>query len=136
MKRPILKFSMTVPLPFLLALLLIVSFSSCSKRNLGDTVIARLTEKNEGYRLMGIEEAPFRATYKFRGRLLEKVKLEGTPEGTKLWGEKFKPFAEWAGKERLQEVSKEETGGYTAENARLFLSLLKEWRDNTQTESA
>jgi len=101
----------------------------------GDTVIARLTEKNEGYRLMGIEEAPFRATYKFRGRLLEKVKLEGTPEGTKLWGEKFKPFAEWAGKERPQEFSKEETGGYTAENARLFLSLLQEWRDKTQIGS-
>ena len=98
----------------------------------GDTVIVKLTEKNEGYRLLGIEEPPFKAIYKFRGRLLEKVKLEGTPESAKLWDEKFKPFAEWAGKEHPQEFSKEEKGGYSAENARLFLSLLQEWRDKTQ----
>ena len=197
MKKQLLKFSVLVPLPLLLALILIACFSSCSQTNLGDivrehikavnnddvnknltfftddivfeifddaklsgkgqlkgllesdvvnkarltindievegdTVIVKLTEKNEGYRLLGIEESPFMAIYRFRGRLLEKVKLEGTPEGAKLWDEKFKPFAEWASKEHPQEFSKEEKGGYTAENARLFLSLLQEWRDKTQ----
>jgi hypothetical protein len=188
---------MTVPLPILLALILIVCFSSCSKPNLGDivrehikavnnddvkknltffaddivfeifddvklsgkgqlrglmesdvvnkarltindikvegdTVIVKLTEKNEGYRLLGIEEPPFKAIYKFRGRLLEKVKLEGTPEGAKLYDEKYKPFAEWASKEHPEEFKKQETGGYTAENCKLYLSLLEEWRDKTQ----
>ena len=197
MKKQLLKFSVLVPQPLLLALILIACFSSCSQINLGDivrehikavnnddvnknltfftddivfeifddaklsgkgqlkgllesdvvnkarltindievegdTVIVKLTEKNEGYRLLGIEESPFMAIYRFRGRLLEKVKLEGTPESTKLWDEKFKPFAEWASKEHPQELSKEEKGGYTAENARLFLSLLQEWRDKTQ----
>jgi hypothetical protein len=197
MKKQLLKFSVLVPLPLLLALILIACFSSCSQINLGDivrehikavnnddvnknltfftddivfeifddaklsgkgqlkgllesdvvnkarltindievegdTVIVKLTEKNEGYRLLGIEESPFMAIYRFRGRLLEKVKLEGTPEGAKLWDEKFKPFAEWASKEHPQELSKEEKGGYTAENARLLLSLLQEWRDKTQ----
>ena len=38
MKNTILKFSMTVPLPLLLALILIACFSSCSKPNLSDIV--------------------------------------------------------------------------------------------------
>lgn len=98
----------------------------------GNTVIVKLTEKNEGYRLLGIEESLFMGIYEFRGRLLKKVKLEFPPESEKLWDEKFKPFAEWASKEHPEEFKKQETGGYTAENARLFLSLLKEWRDKTQ----
>jgi ketosteroid isomerase-like protein len=190
---------MTVPLPLLLALLLAVSFSSCSKPNLddivkehikavnnedikknltffaddivfeifddvklsgkdqlrglmesdvvnkarltindmkvkGDTVIVDLTEKNEGYRLLGIEEDSFKAIYEFRGRLLKKVKLEGIPESAKLYEEKYKPFAEWVSKEHPEEFKKQETGGYTAENCMLYLSLLKEWRDKTSTE--
>ena len=36
MKSSILKFSMTVPLPLLLSLILIACFSACSKPNLGD----------------------------------------------------------------------------------------------------
>jgi len=202
MKNSILKFSMTVPLSLLLALLLIVSFSSCSKPNLGDivrehinavnnddveknltlftddavleiavpkfsgkfsgkdqlrnqmewdvvnnarltindmkvegdTIIVMLTEKNEGWRLLGIEQPPFTATYKFRGRLLEKVKLEFTPENAKLLDEKFRPFAEWASKEHPQEFNKMAAAGYSAEGARFYLSLAKEWRDKTSTE--
>jgi len=198
---------MTVPLAFLLSLILTISFSSCSKPKLGDivrehikavnnddieknltlftddavfeiavpeqyrqfygkftgkdqlrdlmewdvvnnarltindmkvegnTVIVKLTEKNEGWRLMGIEEPPFTATYKFRGRLLEKVKLEFSPENAELLGEKFKPFAEWASKEHPQEFNKMATAGYSAEGARLYLSLAKEWRDKTYTKT-
>jgi ketosteroid isomerase-like protein len=100
-------------------------------RSEGGTVVANLTEKNEGYRLLGIEALPLRAIYKFRGRLLEKVTLESTPESNKLYNEKFKPYAEWARRERPEEFDREEKGGYTAENARLFLSLLKDWRDKT-----
>jgi hypothetical protein len=197
MKKPLLKLSMIVPSALLLPLILTISFSSCSKPNLGDivrehikavntddveknltfftddivfevdvdtklsgkdqlrnmmesdavnkarltikdvkvegsTVIVNLTEKNEGYRLLGIEEYPLIAIYKFRGRLLEKVKLESAPESDKIWDEKYKPFAQWASKEHPQEFNKQETGGYTAENCRLYLSLLKEWRDKTQ----
>ena len=102
----------------------------------GSTVAANLSEKNEGYKLLGIEELPFRAIYRFRGDLLEKVTLEFTPESSKLYEDKFKPFAEWAGQERPQEFNKEENGGFTAENARLFLSLLKEWRGQTATKAS
>jgi len=98
----------------------------------GNTVIVKLTEKNEGWRILGIEGPPFMTTYKFRGRLLEKVKLEFSPENAELLYEKFKPFAEWASKEHPQEFSKMATAGCSAEGARLYLSLLKEWRDKTQ----
>lgn len=206
MKKPIPKLSMIVPLALLLSLILTISFSSCSKPNLGDivrehikavnnddveknltffaddivfeiatpeqyhqfsgkfngkdqlrnlmewdvinnarlsindmklegnTVIVKVTEKNEGWRLLGIEEPPFMATYKFRGRLLEKVKLEFSLENAKLLDEKFKPFAEWASKERPQEFNKMATAGYSAEGAKFYLSLAKEWRDKTSTE--
>ena len=63
--------------------------------------------------------------------MLEKVRLEGTPEGAKFYDEKYRPFAEWASKEHPEEFKRQETGGYTAENCRLYLSLLKEWRDKT-----
>lgn len=131
MKKLLPKLSIIVPLPLLLALILIAYFSSCSKPNLadivrehikavntddvkknltffaddivfeifddvklsgkdqlrglmesdvvnkarltindikveGDTVIVKLTEKNEGYRLLGIEEPPFKAILKTR----------------------------------------------------------------------
>jgi len=201
MKSSILKFSKTIPLPLLLALLLIVAFSSCSKPNLGDivrehikavnnddvaknltfftddivfevfdavkasgkdqlrgllesdavnkarltikdmkvegnTVMVKQKARNEALSLLVIDDQSFNATYKFRGRLLEKVKVEVTPEGARLYNEKYKPFAEWASKEHPQEFSRMESSGLTAEHAKLLLSLLKEWRNNTQTESA
>jgi ketosteroid isomerase-like protein len=98
----------------------------------GRTVISRLTEKNEFYRLLGVEEPPFRCIYEFRGRFLKKVRLE-FPESGSLFDEKYKLFAEWAGREHPHEFKKMETGGYTAESTRLSLSLLKEWRDKTST---
>jgi ketosteroid isomerase-like protein len=202
MKKSNPKLSITVPLSFLLALHLIVSFSSCSKPNLGDivrehiqavntddveknltfftddavyeiavpkfsgkfsgkdqlrnqmewdvvnnarltindmkvegnTVIVKLTEKNEGWRLLGFELPSFTATYKFRGPLIEEVKLEFSPENAKLFAEKFKSFAEWASKEHPQEFGQMATAGYSAEGARLFLSLAREWRDKTSAE--
>lgn len=99
----------------------------------GDTVIVKLTEKNEVYRLLGIEDPPFAAIFQFRGRLIEKVKLESPSESAKLWDEKYRPFAEWASREHPEEFKRTETGGYSAENCRLYLSLLKEWRDKTDT---
>ena len=197
MKSSILKFSMIVPFPILLALILIVSFSSCSQPNLGDivrehikavnnddveknltffthdivfevdantklsgkdqlrnlmewdvankarltiidikveanTVLAKWTEEDEAFRLLGIDELYCTSIYKFRGRLIESAKIECPPESAKLLDEKFKPFAKWASKERAQELNKIVPGGYSAEFARLYLSLLREWRVKTQ----
>jgi hypothetical protein len=97
----------------------------------GTTVIAKLIEKNEADRLVRIEEYPFIAVFKFRGRLIEKVKLESLPVA-KLLDKKYKSFDEWVSKEHPQESSRMEKDRPSAEKARLFLSLLKEWRDRTQ----
>jgi ketosteroid isomerase-like protein len=99
----------------------------------GNTVIARLTGKNEFLRLLGVEESPQRCTWKFRGRFLEKVTVE-FPEGGGLFDKKYKLFAEWAGREHPLEFKKMEAGGYTAESTRLLLGLAKEWRAKTDTE--
>jgi ketosteroid isomerase-like protein len=102
----------------------------------GNTVVVKEIEKNEVCRLLGIEELSGKSIYKFRGRLIEKVKIESIPEAeAKLLDEKYKPFAEWANKEHPQEFSKVERDLPSAEKARLHLSLLKEWRDKTYTES-
>ncbi len=100
-----------------------------------DIVIAKLRENNESFRLLGIEDSPFAAIFQFHGRLIEKVELESPSESAKLWDEKYRPFAEWANREHPEEFKRTETGGYSAENCRLYLSLLKEWRDKTQTQS-
>jgi len=84
--------------------------------------------------LLGIEELPFTAIFKFRGRLIEKVKLETPPESAKLWDERFKSFTDWAGQEHAEEFKRQETGGYSAEGCRLYLSLLTEWREKTSAE--
>jgi hypothetical protein len=100
----------------------------------GDTAIVKLREKNEIFRLLEIEDPPFVATFKFRNRFIEKVKLESPSESAKLWDEKYRPFAEWASQEHPEEFKRAETGGYSAENCRLYLSLLREWRDKKDTE--
>lgn len=200
MKSSILKFFKTFPLPLLLSLVLIVSFASCSRSNLGDvvrehieavnnddieknltfftddaifepdattklsgkaqvrnlmewdvvnnarlsikdlkvkgnTVVAEVTEKNEGWRLLGID-IPFTATYEFEGRQIRTVKLEFSPDSWKIFEDKFGPFAEWAKQAHPEEYHRMSEAGYSAEGAKLFLSLAKEWRDKIQTESA
>jgi len=198
MKRPAIKLAMAVSFSLLLISLLTVSFSSCSKPNLGDivrehikavnsddieknltlftddgvfepdaatklsgkdqvrnlmewdvvnnarlsikdlkvkgnTVVAELIEKNEGWRLLGID-IPFTATYKFEGRQIRTVKLEFSPDSWKIFEDKFKPFADWAKRAHPEEYRRMSEAGYSAEGARLFLSLAKEWRAKTDTE--
>jgi len=100
----------------------------------GNTVIAELTERNEGWRLLGID-VPYTATYEFRGRQLRRVKLEFSPDSWKMFEDKFEPFAEWAKQAHPEEYQRMSEAGYSAEGARLFLSLAKEWRDKASTET-
>ena len=100
----------------------------------GNTVIAELTEKNEGWKLLGID-IPYSATYEFRGRYIRRVKLVFSPESWKMFEDKFGPFAEWAKRTHPEEYQRMNQAGYSAEGSRFFLSLAKEWRDKIQTES-
>ena len=100
----------------------------------GNTAVAEVTEKNEGWRLLGID-IPFTATYEFEGRQIRTVKLEFSPDSSKTFEDKFGPFAEWAKQAHPEEYQRMSEAGYSAEGARLFLSLAKEWRDRTSTET-
>jgi len=100
----------------------------------GNTVIAELTEKNEGWMLLGID-IPYSATYEFRGRYIRRAKLVFSPESWKMFEDKFGPFAEWAKRTHPEEYRRMNQAGYSAEGSRFFLSLAKEWRDKIQTES-
>jgi len=100
----------------------------------GNTVIAELTERNEGWRFLGTD-VPFTAIYEFAGRQIRRVKLEFSPETWKIFEDAFRPFAEWAKQAHSEEYQRMNEAGYSAEGARLFLSLAKEWRDKIQTDS-
>jgi hypothetical protein len=65
-------------------------------------VVVRPIWKNEGYRLLGIDEWLFASIPEFHGRRMEKVKLESPPAREKLRNDGFKQFAEWAKKEHLR----------------------------------
>jgi len=101
----------------------------------GNTVIAELTEDNEGWRLLGID-IPFTARYEFRGRKIRRVKLEFSTENWKIFEDAFRPFAEWTKQAHPEDYRRMSEAGYSAEGARLFLSLAKEWRDQTSAETA
>jgi ketosteroid isomerase-like protein len=101
----------------------------------GNTVIAELTENNEGWRLLGID-IPFTATYEFRGRQIRRVKLVFSPDSSKTFEDKFGPFAEWAKHAHPEEYQRMNEAGYSARGARLFLSQAKEWRDRTSAGTA
>lgn len=103
----------------------------------GDTVIAVVTEQNEGWRLLGIDgtDIPITATYVFRGRQIQSVKLKFSPEGWKIFSEKFGPFSEWAKQAHPEEYQRMSEAGYSAEGARTYLSLAKAWREKTEAVS-
>lgn len=102
----------------------------------GNTVLAELTEKNEGYRLLGIDILPFTATYEFEGHQIRGVKLEFSPDNSKIFEDKFGPIAEWAKQAHPEEYQKMSgAAGYSAEGTILYLSLMKEWREKIEMES-
>jgi ketosteroid isomerase-like protein len=99
-----------------------------------NTVMAEVIETNEGWRLLGID-IPFTASYEFRGRYIRRVKLEFSPESWKIFEDAFKPFADWAEQAHPEDYQRMNNAGYSADGARLFLVLAKEWRDQTSTET-
>ncbi|MDH4220498.1 MAG: nuclear transport factor 2 family protein [Candidatus Aminicenantes bacterium] len=98
----------------------------------GNIVTMKHIEKNDAFKLMGIDEYHGTATMTFRDGLIEKIKLEDSPESRTLLMEKEQSIVQWASEEHPEELKRLETGEYTAENAKLMLSLLKEWKERTK----
>ena len=97
----------------------------------GTIVVLRTSEINESFRLLGIQADFAKATVAFRDGLIAGIKVESTPESQELFMGKFEPFSTWVGERHPEEFNKLMAGGYNAENAKLLLALLKEWREKS-----
>jgi len=97
----------------------------------GMTVVLRTSEINESFRLLGIQADFAKAMVTFRDSLIARVKIESTPESQELFMGKFEPFSTWVSERHPEDFNRLMSGGYNAENAKLLLALLKEWRENS-----
>jgi hypothetical protein len=97
----------------------------------GTTVVLRTSEVNESFRLLGIQADFAKATVTFKDNLIERIKVESPPESQELFMNKFEPFSTWVSERYPDDFNKLMTGGYSADNAKLLLALLKEWREKS-----
>ena len=101
----------------------------------GDTVTCKVMERNDLYRVAGIEGMHYKSSiFIFRDGLIKEIIAEQTEESVKTKEAVFKSFIEWASKERSQELAELKHEGeyvFNAENAKSWLILLQEWREKT-----
>jgi len=97
----------------------------------GTTVVLRTSEVNESFRLLGIQADFAKATVTFKDNLIERIKVESPPGSQELFMNKFEPFSTWVSERYPDDFNKLMTGGYSADNAKLLLALLKEWREKS-----
>lgn len=101
----------------------------------GDTVTCKATERNDLYRIAGIEGMHYKSSiFIFYDGLIKEIKAEQTEKSVRAKEVVFKSFIEWASKERSQELTELKYEGeyvFSAENAKRWLALLQEWRKET-----
>ena len=101
----------------------------------GDTLRCLLRERNDFFQLLGVEELQANMTYRFneQGLIVEQI-YEPVP-GQQDWQEALKPALSWAREHRSEELAEiypEDQFVYTAEMAKRWLTLLREWREATR----
>gem|GEM_PF-385540 len=98
----------------------------------GDTIFCRLTERNDWFRLAGIDAIDYtRARITFRDGLIEGIIAEQTEESMIATQQGFQSFIQWAARERIYELVELMRGiefVFAKENATAWLTLLQEWR--------
>ncbi|UCG93269.1 MAG: nuclear transport factor 2 family protein [candidate division WOR-3 bacterium] len=99
----------------------------------GDTATFTLIESNDWFRLAGVEELVYEPNrIVFRDGLIKEIRAEITPESVKAAGKAYQTIMQWASKEHSEALAELTPGGifsYTAETAKKWLELLKEWRN-------
>jgi hypothetical protein len=102
----------------------------------GKTVTCKVIERNDLFKLYGIEEVSYKsATFIFRDRLIEEIRVEPSQKSVKAINEMRQSFVEWASQERSQQLEALRPEGefvYSAQNAGVWLALLEEWRENAK----
>jgi hypothetical protein len=102
----------------------------------GDTVTCKATERNDWFRLAGIEEVHYGLnTIIFRGVLITSIRAELSQESVRAMGDAFEAITEWASEERSQQLAELMPEGefvHSAETAEGWLALLSEWREEME----
>ena len=100
-----------------------------------DTVTFRLDEGNDWFRLLGVEVLNYEPCMMiFQDGMLKYLKAELSDVSMIPVQEAWQLMFQWASEERSKELSELMPGGefmYSADYARRWLSLLSEWRDET-----
>lgn len=97
----------------------------------GDTVTCTVTERNEFYRLLGIAEQSYGATFHFEGDLIREMTLEPVSADAPSLEQAMQPFLDWASANHglvLKEIYPDGSMAVSADSARTWLELLREWR--------
>ncbi len=104
----------------------------------GDTVICKCTAEDDLLKLQGIEHEDFDpVTIVFDGNRIKHVIFQRTAESRRAPGAASSSFDEWASRERARELANLTPDGkfvLSAESARGWLALLKEWRNATHPQ--
>ncbi len=93
------------------------------------TVVGHTSQLNESMKLLDIpaDFAKVTLTFTKEGKIA-RVVVETSPESQDRFAARYEPFQTWAQENHPEEYFRVTTGGYNAENAKLLLSLLREWR--------
>ena len=98
-----------------------------------DTAIFKLKEGNDWFRLAGIEFMYYEpCKMVFHDGLIKEIKAELTQKSLKDFQEVWPSIFQWISEERNKELSELMPDGefvYSAENAKQWLCLLREWRE-------
>ena len=106
----------------------------------GDTVVCKLIERNDWFRLAGIDAIYYDSIrITFRNGLIEAMEAEQNEKSIIAAQEAFQSFIEWAAEEHSYELAELMYGiefVFSKDNADRWLSLLREWRKKTLENSA
>lgn len=107
-------------------------------RMIGDTVICKCTAEDDLLKLQGNEHEYFDpVTIVFDDNRIKYVNFRRTAESLRVSNASSRPFTEWASKKRSQDLAKLMPGGkfvLSAESARGWLALVKEWHNATKPQ--
>jgi ketosteroid isomerase-like protein len=112
-----------------------MAFSDCASQ--GDTLVCRLAETNEWFKLAGIELTVYSVNFVFSDGLIKLLRAEPSSETNEAMRQVVGPLVQWASQERperLRTMMPEGRFVYNAENAGKSLALLQEWQHATEAE--
>jgi ketosteroid isomerase-like protein len=112
---------------------------SCSQfDDRGDSVMCHLTETNDWLRTAGVARARYAAIFVVQGGRITSVRAEPDPATVQAYQTVSIPLLAWANQESpelVKEMMPEGQFLYNAENAKHFLSLLREWKQVHRREA-